>query len=106
VPDRIAQLPEPFERGIFDDGFVKRHSSCGQCLNEFVWLRPPCYDGQISEQIKILVAPDIHRVVEQRHELQTLWANSHVVQIIPRRENVLGHILRGSPTSSAEDTNK
>ena len=25
VPDRIAQLPEPFEGGVFDDGFVEGH---------------------------------------------------------------------------------
>ena len=25
VPDRIAQLPKPFEGGIFDDGFVEGH---------------------------------------------------------------------------------
>ena len=25
VPDRITQLPEPFERGVFDDGFVEAH---------------------------------------------------------------------------------
>jgi hypothetical protein len=25
VPDRIAQLPEPFEGGVFDDGFIEVH---------------------------------------------------------------------------------
>ena len=28
VPDRIAQLPEPFEGGVFDDGFVETHALC------------------------------------------------------------------------------
>lgn len=26
VPDRIAQIPEPFEGGVIDDGFVEEHS--------------------------------------------------------------------------------
>jgi hypothetical protein len=26
VPDRIAQLPEPFEGGGFDDGFIQAHN--------------------------------------------------------------------------------
>ena len=25
MPDRIAQLPEPFEGGVFDHGFVEAH---------------------------------------------------------------------------------
>ena len=37
VPDRIAQRSEPFERGIFDDGFVERHDLTGnsKALGEF-----------------------------------------------------------------------
>jgi hypothetical protein len=29
VPDRIAELPEPFEGGVFDHGFVQAHGFGG-----------------------------------------------------------------------------
>ena len=30
MPDRIAQLPEPFEGGVFDNGFVEAHGKVSE----------------------------------------------------------------------------
>jgi hypothetical protein len=34
VPERIAQFPEPFEGGVFDDGFVEAHGFAALRLNK------------------------------------------------------------------------
>ena len=37
MPDRIAQLSEPFERGFFDDGFVDAYSF-GKVSRRVLWI--------------------------------------------------------------------